>query len=156
MRAPRVAALALSCLAAIGATACSSSPTTPGSTGGTIDLSGTWTQSGATRTWVMTETVVSGLGIAGGKTTYTVSRTYFGGTVSGTGSVQGDLFGNQFIFEEDDDGVPGLPVSMDCSVTIEGTLAVNGGSLTGGYTEYDDCNGVRLATLTGTITMQKK
>jgi hypothetical protein len=65
------------------------------------------------------------------------------------------LFG-VFNFSDLADGLPGLPVTMDCSVEIDGSLVVNGNSMKGTYTEFDDCNGVRLATLTGTLTMQKQ
>lgn len=138
----------------LGTAACSSGNATPTPTTPTFpdliggNVTGTWTQLGGTRTWTLNQI---GFNVAG-TSSFSQDNSPYLGAVAGNGTVQGGVGLGVFSFEDYYDRL----TTPNCTVDITGNLTVSGNSMTGSYTERDNCNGMRVGQITGTLTMQKK
>lgn len=127
-------------------------PTLPTIPVTTADIAGTWTQVGGTRTWSVTQVGIQ----VGGPASFSQDKNPSFGAVSGTGYMVGAaMFGTLMFSEVYEHLTPSTP-HADCYVNVDGQLTISSGSMTGSYTEVDECAGVRLGKITGTLTMQRK
>ena len=141
-------------LVVLGTTACTSGnaaptpvmPTLPDLIGASV--AGTWTQVGGTRTWTLSQIGFN----VGGTSSFSQDNNTYLGAVSGNGIVEGGVGLGVFDFDDYCD----RPTTPKCSIEVTGQLTVSGNSMTGPYTENDNCNGVRIGQIKGILTMQKQ